>query len=115
VSITPTQEPPDELRALARLTFDEAGSGVDGLGSVHRAMADRVFQFVGPWGRPVQVAHDVVTGGVYAGLRGVSSLLGKAADAAVSKGPLVPEGLLSHDQRGAAILGVISGMVGDRL
>jgi pimeloyl-ACP methyl ester carboxylesterase len=115
VSITPTKEPPDELRALARLTFDEAGSGVDGLGSVHRAMADRVFQFVGPWGRPVQVAHDVVAGGVYAGLRGASSLLGKAADAALSQRPEVPDGQLSHDQRGAALIGVLNGLIGDRL
>ena len=116
--MTPTQEieaPRDELRALARLTFDEAGSGLGGLGDIHRAVADRVFTFVGPWGRPARVAHDTIAGGVYAGLRGASSLVGRAADAALSQRPDTPEGQLSHQPQGAAILGVLNGLIGDRL
>lgn len=117
--MSPSQDiqapPPDELRALARLTFDEAGSGMEGLGSVHRAVADRVFRFVGPWGRPVQVAHEAIAVGVYAGLRGASSLLGKAADTALSQRPDAPEGELSHRPHGAAVIGVLNGLIGDRL
>jgi pimeloyl-ACP methyl ester carboxylesterase len=117
--VSPSQDiqvpPPDELRALARLTFDEAGSGMEGLGSVHRALADRVFRFVGPWGRPVQVAHEAIAGGVYAGLRGASSLLGKAADTALSQRPDAPAGQLSHRPAGAAVIGVLNGLIGDRL
>jgi pimeloyl-ACP methyl ester carboxylesterase len=116
--VTPTQEieaPRDELRALARLTFDEASSGLDGLGDIHRAMAGRVFQFVGPLGRPAQVAHDTITGGVYAGLRGASSVVGRAADLALSQRPDVPEGQLSHRPHGAAVIGVLNGLIGDRL
>lgn len=108
-------EPPDEVRALARLTFDEAAGGLDGLGSMHRAVAGRVFSHLGPWGKPVQLAHEVIAGGVYAGLRGASTLLGKATDAALAQRPEVHEGELSHDPRGAFVLGVLNGLIGDRL
>ena len=82
--MTETQAP-DEFRELARRAFDEAGDGVGGIGSIHQAVADRIFRHVGPWGRPVEVAHHALAGSVYAGMRRASSLLGGAADAALAQ------------------------------
>lgn len=61
----------DEARGWGRL----AGHVADGVLArtvhhVHRAVADRVFTAVGPIGTPVRLAHDVVSEGVYAVVRG---------------------------------------------
>ncbi|HEY2637361.1 MAG TPA: hypothetical protein VGI54_08250 [Solirubrobacteraceae bacterium] len=112
--MTETQAP-DEVRELARRAFDEAGDGVGGIGSIHQAVAGRVFRAVGPWGRPVEVAHQAVTNSVYAGMRGASSLLGRAADVALAQRerPAVRE--LSTRPAGAAVVGILDGLIGDRL
>jgi pimeloyl-ACP methyl ester carboxylesterase len=60
----------DELRALARLTFDEVAEATGGIGALHSAIADRAFR--GP--SPSRVVHDAVAGGVYTGLRGALAL-----------------------------------------
>jgi pimeloyl-ACP methyl ester carboxylesterase len=100
---------PDELRALTRLTFDELGQATGGIGSVHRAIADRAF---GPTGSGApRMLHDAIAGGVYAGLRGAAGLAGHAAGAAVSgRGRS-----LSVTPRGAAVLAVLNGLRGDAL
>jgi pimeloyl-ACP methyl ester carboxylesterase len=99
----------DELRALARLTFDELGLAAAGIGDVHRAIADRAFGRVGS-GAP-RILHDAISSGVYAGLRGASSLTGRAAGAVVAGGGRT----LSVTPRGALLLAVLNGLRGDAL
>jgi pimeloyl-ACP methyl ester carboxylesterase len=106
---------PEEIRALSRLGFDEIGAFTGGIGGMHRAIAGRVFRAVGPQGAPVRAAHDAISGGVYAGLRGASSLLGHASDAALRRRELRDGHALSTNPRGAAALAALNGLIGDRL
>jgi pimeloyl-ACP methyl ester carboxylesterase len=102
---------PDELRALTRLAFDELGEATGGIGQVHQTIADRAFGAAGPHASPSRVAHDAISRGVYAGLRGAAALTGRAAGAAVSGSGRA----LSTTPRGAAVLAVINGLRGDVL
>jgi pimeloyl-ACP methyl ester carboxylesterase len=97
---------PDELRALARLTFDEVAAATGGIGQIHAAIADRAFRPGAP-----RVLHDAIAGGVYASVRGAATLAGRAAGATVAgRGRS-----LSVTPRGAAVLGVLNGLRGDVL
>jgi pimeloyl-ACP methyl ester carboxylesterase len=99
-----------ELAALTRLTLDELGSAVAGIGQIHRAVADRAFGASGPGATPARVIHDGVARNVYGGLRLGASALGRAAGVAI--GPRSP---ISIAPRGAALLAAIDGLVGDVL
>ena len=77
---------PDELRALTRLAFDELGGATGGIGQIHQAIADRAFGAAGSQASPSRVAHDAISRGVYAGLRGAAMLAGRAAAGAASGG-----------------------------
>jgi pimeloyl-ACP methyl ester carboxylesterase len=99
----------DELRALTRLTFDELSHATGGIAQMHRAIADRAFGPVGSG--PPRALHDAISGGVYAGIRGVAGLTGRAAGAAVAgRGRS-----LSVTPRGAVVLAVLNGLRGDAL
>ena len=102
---------PDELRALTRLAFDELGGATGGIGQIHQAIADRAFGAAGSQASPSRVAHDAISRGVYAGLRGAATLAGRAAAGAVSGGGRP----LSTTPRGATVLAVINGLRGDVL
>jgi pimeloyl-ACP methyl ester carboxylesterase len=108
-----------ELRALSRLPFDELAGAVGGQGSVHRAIADRVFwgvsRGVGPFARPVQLAHDAVTARVYGAVRGATGLLGRGADAALRLGDQGDGPAPSATRPGSLVLGVLQGLRGDTL
>jgi triacylglycerol esterase/lipase EstA (alpha/beta hydrolase family) len=99
-----------ELAALTRLTLDELGSAVAGIGQIHRAVADRAFGASGPGATPARVIHDGVARNVYGGLRLGAAALGRAA--AVAIGPRSP---ISIAPRGATVLAAIDGLVGDVL
>src|SRR6266536_793069 len=105
----------DEAPALARLTFEELGDAVGGIGSMHRAIADRAFGASGRGAQPVKVAHDAISGGVYAALRGGARLVGRGAEEAVRQRRRSHGRELSATPRGAMVLGVIHGLMGDRL
>jgi hypothetical protein len=51
-------ERPDQVRALSRLAAAELGDGAGGIGSIHEAIARRVFDSLGPRAAPARVAHD---------------------------------------------------------
>jgi pimeloyl-ACP methyl ester carboxylesterase len=106
---------PDEVRALARLGFEELGALTGGIGGIHRAIADRVFRRIGPQAAPVRAAHHAISGGVYAGVRGASGLLGQASDAALGRRAVRDGQALSAGPRGAAALAALNGLIGDRL
>jgi pimeloyl-ACP methyl ester carboxylesterase len=104
---------PDEVRALTRLGAEELANGTGGIGGIHAAIAQRVFDAIGPAGRPARLAHDAISRGVYAGVRGASQLAGHAADRALSRRE--HGRAISADPRGAAALAVINGLIGDAL
>jgi pimeloyl-ACP methyl ester carboxylesterase len=100
---------PAEAPALTRFAFDELADGIGGIGGVHRAVADRVFRHVGPGGSPARIAHDAISAGVYAGVRGAF----RAAGAGVAR--VVPPAELSSTPRGGLVVGVLDGLRGDTL
>ncbi|MFA9444007.1 esterase/lipase family protein [Egicoccus sp. AB-alg6-2] len=81
---------------------------------VHRAVADRVFGTVGPIAAPVRLAHDVVSEGVYALVRG--SLHG----AALVGGMVAARRAVAHERpwlersaAGSRLAAIAHGMIGD--
>jgi hypothetical protein len=69
----------DELAALTRLTLDELGGAVAGIGRIHKAIADRAFGATGPGAKPARVVHDEVARRVYGGLRLGATAIGRMA------------------------------------
>jgi hypothetical protein len=107
------REHPGQLAALTRLSLDELGSAAAGIGSIHKAVADRAFGASGGgWGRvsPAWAIHDEVARRVYGGLRHGSSAAGRVAARAVAG-----YGPISTGPRGAAIVAAIDGLIGDAL
>ncbi len=106
----------DEVAGLARL----AGALVDQLTvpvrDTHRAVADRVFRALGPSATPVRLAHDTISGGVYASVRGGSRLLGAGAGAVIATvNGHRPRRTVSATPLGATGLAFASGLLGDWL
>src|SRR5829696_9394621 len=101
-----------ELRALTALGFDELRQATGGLGSIHQAVAGRVFRAVGPGAAVVRPVHEGITRGVYAGLGLGTRALGMAAQAAVGRrdGPM-----LSTTPGGSALIAAVTGLRGDAL
>ena len=109
------QRSPDEVRALARLGSEELAGGAGGIGGVHQAIARRVFDAIGPTGRPAQLAHDAISRGVYASIRGASTVAGRAAEEALARRDAGDGRAISATPRGAVALAVINGLIGDAL
>jgi pimeloyl-ACP methyl ester carboxylesterase len=106
---------PDELRALAQLTFRAVGDAAGGIGGVHRGVAQRVFRWVGPMSTPARVTHDLITDGVYRAVRGGATLVGHGADRGLARRAVRDGRALSRHPRAAAAIGVLDGLIGDRL
>ena len=99
-----------EAAELARRGLSELGGAARGLADVHLGVAGRVFRFVGPPGKPVRLAHDAITRGVYPGVSGAAVAAGHgAAFAARNAGPI------SHTPQGARLVGILNGLIGDTL
>jgi pimeloyl-ACP methyl ester carboxylesterase len=105
----------DELRSLARLGFDELGRAAGGIGDVHRAVAARAFGASGRGAVPARALHDAIATGVYAGLGGATRLAGMAADTGLARRRVRDGGRLSASPRGALLVGVLNGLIGDAL
>jgi pimeloyl-ACP methyl ester carboxylesterase len=101
-----------ELRALTALGFDELRQATGGLGSIHQALAGRVFRAVGPGAALVQPVHERITRGVYAGLGLGTRAIGLAAQAAVARRGAP---MLSTTPRGSALIAAVTGLRGDAL
>ncbi len=97
-----------ETADLARRGLAELGGAASGIGDMHRAVAERVFTLVGPQAMPVRVAHQAITRGVYAGVRGVAVAAGYGAALAARNAPPV-----SDTPRGATLVGILNGLIGD--
>lgn len=111
----PDATPTNELRALNRLAFDELGGIPRGIGQIHHGIASRAFWAVGPLGRPVKLAHDAMSRRVYSALGASSSLLGRAADAAMARRGVGEDLALSTTRAGGAMLAALNGLIGDEL
>src|SRR5687768_17490753 len=109
------EQRPDELRALSRLAAAELAGGTGGIGSMHDAIARRVFDAVGPGARATQLAHDAIARGVYASLQGAAKMAGHAAERALARRDPGDGRPLSAGPRGALALAVVNGLIGDAL
>jgi pimeloyl-ACP methyl ester carboxylesterase len=102
-----------ELRALTALGFDELRQATGGLGSIHQALAGRVFRAVGPGAALVRPVHERITRGVYAGLGLGTGAIGLAA--ATVAGRRQAPAALSTTPRGSALIAAVTGLRGDAL
>jgi pimeloyl-ACP methyl ester carboxylesterase len=101
-----------EAQALVKLGVDELASAPHGIKAFHLAIAQRAFGGVGPAGRPVQLVHDAISGAVYGGLGHATRFGGRAIEAVVGRRYTQ---LVSESPRGALLIGIINGLVGDTL
>ena len=101
-----------EAKALVRLGVDELASAPHGIKAFHLAIAERAFNGVGPAGRPAKLVHDAISGAVYGGLGQATRLGGRAVEAVAGRRYTQ---LLSESPRGATLIGIINGLVGDTL
>ncbi|MFE0752093.1 esterase/lipase family protein [Gordonia sp. NPDC058843] len=113
MTATTTRE--SELRALTHLGLFEAGAATRGVGSMHRVIAGGVFRMLRPvLGSSIDSArmvHDAISEGAY-------NSIAAALDAGRSAADHVPwsEGRApSHTPRGAVLLGILNGLIGDEL
>jgi pimeloyl-ACP methyl ester carboxylesterase len=100
------------VQELVSLGFDELGGAIAGIGGIHRAFATRAFGASGPGAAPARMVHDAVARRVYGGLRAGCQALGGAAGRAAIGIETQP---LSATRSGSVALGVINGLMGDRL
>ena len=101
-----------EAQALVRLGAEELAAAPHGIKAFHHATAERAFRAVGPAGRPVKFVHDAISDVVYGGLGQAVRLGGSAVEAAIGRRQAQ---LLSQSPRGAAVLAVVNGLIGDTL
>jgi pimeloyl-ACP methyl ester carboxylesterase len=101
-----------EAQELTHRAFTELADASGGIGSIHRAVADRIFTYVGPQGAPARMAHDTISAGVYGALHGAFRAAGAGAGALAGRRDGEP---LSQTPRGAAVIAAINGLIGDRL
>jgi pimeloyl-ACP methyl ester carboxylesterase len=104
-----------EVRSLARLGFDELRRATGGIAGVHRAVATRAFRASGPGAIPARALHDLISGGVYAGLGGATGLVGRAAETGLARRAGLGGRRLSTSSRGALVVGALNGLIGDAL
>ncbi|WP_050949707.1 esterase/lipase family protein [Gordonia effusa] len=106
-----------EVRALAELGLREVGVAAGGIHNVHRAISDRVFAGVrlgtGSGVAPIKAIHDGITDGVYQSIEIASQAASEVAGRAMPSKTSwqVP----SETVRGAAAIGIINGLIGDKL
>jgi pimeloyl-ACP methyl ester carboxylesterase len=101
-----------EAQALVRLGAEELASTPHGIKAFHYATSERVFRAVGPAGRPVKLIHDGLASGVYSGLGSGLRFAGRGIEALVGRRQAQ---LLSDSPRGALVVGIVNGLIGDTL
>src|SRR5215204_876557 len=109
------REPVDEVRALARIGFQELSGAAVGLYGFHRAIAGRAFAATGPMSAPVRVVHDAISSRMYEGVGAAFRAVGRAADAGLGRREVADGRTLSRSPRGALVVGALTGLYGDVL
>ena len=116
IAPSPDRDPAasDEVRALGQYAFAELREAIGGIGAIHRAISDRSFNATGALGAPAKLVHDAIAHGVYTAVRAGNSAIGLAGDAFLARREATP-GEVSASARGAQVLAVVNGLVGDQL
>lgn len=108
--------PRNELRGAIELAADAVALLSGPVQSTHRALAGRVFSRLGTAAAPVQAVHDGVSGLTYTLVRGIAlaaGAVGSGVMALTRPGQeVVPIG---SRPGGSTVLGVINGVLGNRL
>jgi pimeloyl-ACP methyl ester carboxylesterase len=107
--------PPNEVRALSALAFEELRGFPGAMREMHLGIAARAFRGAGPASRPAQLIHDAVSSGVYDALGAGAGLLGRATDAIIEREEVGAHVRLSSMRTGSALVGALNGLIGDRL
>jgi pimeloyl-ACP methyl ester carboxylesterase len=107
--------PPNELRALSALAFEELRGFPGAMREMHLGIAARAFRGVGSTSRPAQVIHDAVSSGVYDALGAGVEVLGRATDAIIEHEGVGADVRLSSTRKGSAFVAALNGLIGDRL
>lgn len=106
-----------EVTETGRLTGRGLAATTALVRDTHLAIARRAFAVPGPAARPVHLAHDAISRGVYATVGGGAWLAGVAggvvAAARARRDPAYPT--LIDRPRGNAVVGAVNGAWGDRL
>ena len=110
-----TRSPPNEVRALSALAFGELSRFPGAIGEMHLGIAQRAFDGVGPAASPVKAIHDTLSRRTYAAVGAGATMLGRAADSAIERGGLGERRELSSTRSGSTLIGVLDGLLGDRL
>jgi pimeloyl-ACP methyl ester carboxylesterase len=104
---------PEEALALG----DVAGKALSTVGShvggVHRGIARRVFDSIGPSGAPVRLAHDAIAGGVYAVVERSLVTAARAGGLLVSLRRTEADPSIQATPAGRTALGALNGAFGD--
>jgi pimeloyl-ACP methyl ester carboxylesterase len=104
-----------EVDALGRAAGDVADRlGTTPAQTMHAAIADRVFGFLGGFGLPARALHDGISTAVYAGLRRAVPLGSRAAATVARLNGADPEAV-SRSKRGSQAQAIINGLVGHEL
>jgi pimeloyl-ACP methyl ester carboxylesterase len=107
-----------ETSALTALVLHELGGAVGGIGNIHRAVAGRIFAGVrrglGDSATPIQLAHDGISGAIYALVGGSAKAGGAAAGYLLDLG-YEERVRPSEAPRGTLVLGILQGLRGDAL
>jgi hypothetical protein len=104
-----------EVRELGRLAGEAVGGVAAFAGEMHRGIATRVFDSLGPIGLPVRLIHGGATDRVYPAVRRTLAAGPRAgaALAARSSAPNAPPA--STSLRGSLAIGALNGAIGDVL
>jgi hypothetical protein len=103
----------DEVDGVSRLARLTLRGGTTRIHEVHQGIADRTFRAVGPVGRPVQIAHDAISGLTYSGVR---LALGAGARVVGGVASLRADGRdLDAGRPGRVALAILNGAHGDLL
>jgi hypothetical protein len=106
----------DEVRALGTVAGRAATGLTRGIEQLHGAVATRAWRRSGPFGAPSKLAHDAIAAGVYGCVRaGLSAGAAAAGTVAGRVGEATGWPRPSETRTGGAALGVLNGLVGDRL
>ncbi|MGV9711360.1 esterase/lipase family protein [Gordonia sp. NPDC003424] len=104
-----------ELSALSRLGSAELGKALVGISKVHAAVAESLFgglRFtLGPHADSARAVHDAVSTGTYAAVAASICAAGRIGEIAAE----TPGGVPSHSPRGATVLAILNGLIGDEL
>jgi pimeloyl-ACP methyl ester carboxylesterase len=106
---------PGEVQALGELAGDAVGVTVDRVQDMHRGIAGRVFENIGPAAEPVRVAHDLISGGVYRAVGGLCRMSLQGGGRAMAAVWSRDSESLQASTRGRLAIGALNGAWGDAL